>query len=72
MNTSIQVDALTIGFKAQMVTAKIITEINISVDIEGFIPVYLASTIPSVGGNSISAITPDFIQEGEQTTSLVA
>jgi hypothetical protein len=72
MNTLIQVDALSTGFKAEMTNAKIITEINTSVDIEGFIPVYLASTIPSIGGTSISAITPDFIQEGEKTTSLVA
>jgi|688.fasta_scaffold116522_2 hypothetical protein len=72
MNTLIQVDVLTMGCKAEMVNAKIITECNISVDIEGFIPVYLASTIPSIGGTSISAVTPDFIWEGIQTTSLVA
>lgn len=72
MNTLIQVDVLTMGCKAEMVNAKIITECNISVDIEGFIPVYLASSIPSVSGNSISAITPDFIKEVTQTTSLVA
>jgi hypothetical protein len=72
MNTLIQVDALTMGCKAEMVDAKVNTEFNTSVDINGFIHVYLASSIPSIGGNSISAITPDFIWEGIQTTSLVA
>jgi hypothetical protein len=72
MNTLIQVDALTMGCKAEMIDAKVSTEFNIIVDLNGFSHVYLASSIPSVGGNSISAITPDFVWEGIQTTSLVA
>jgi len=72
MNTLIQVDALVMGCKAEMTSAKVITEINISVDIDGFTHIYLASSIPSISGHSISAITPDFIGEGIETTSLVA
>lgn len=73
MNTLIQVDALTLGCKAEMVDAKVITEINFSIDFDGVSHVYLASSIPSIGGHSISAINPpDFISEVNKTASLVA
>jgi hypothetical protein len=72
MNALVQVDALTLGVKAEMKNANVITESNYSVDIDGISHVYLASSIPSVGGNSISAITPDFLEEGIMATPLAA
>ena len=68
MNTNVQAEALTIGFKAEMVDAKVSVVIGIS---NRFVvtatDTFRLSSVVSINGHSLSAINPDVLIGGEAT-----